>query len=109
MICGALQTLNEEACEDVMDEAVETKRRLSVTSNIQDPGEFQAPSLIHHDSLHDSHCNIEQAASSHTVILDTTAYSVSDLLSSVDGNSSQLEAEATSNPTSSNTFPSDNP
>nr|CAD7429736.1 unnamed protein product [Timema monikensis] len=24
MICGALQTLNEEACEDVMEEAEET-------------------------------------------------------------------------------------
>ncbi|XP_052119643.1 kinase D-interacting substrate of 220 kDa B isoform X5 [Frankliniella occidentalis] len=38
MICGALQTLNEEACEDVLDESVETKRRLSVVSNApQDP------------------------------------------------------------------------
>ncbi|XP_034241377.1 kinase D-interacting substrate of 220 kDa B isoform X3 [Thrips palmi] len=37
MICGALQTLNEEACEDVLDESIETKRRLSVVSNAQDP------------------------------------------------------------------------
>lgn len=96
MICGALQTLNEEACEDVMDESVETKRRLSVTSNIQDPGELQPSSLILRDSLHDSHSrNTEPAASSESVSSDPIASSVSDLLSSHDVDTAQLKGEAT--------------
>ncbi|KAJ1531607.1 hypothetical protein ONE63_000279 [Megalurothrips usitatus] len=55
MICGALQTLNEEACEDVMDESVETKRRLSVTSNIQEPdfGRHRVRSVSQCSSLMD--------------------------------------------------------
>ncbi|KAK3930848.1 Kinase D-interacting substrate of 220 kDa [Frankliniella fusca] len=83
MICGALQTLNEEACEDVLDESIETKRRLSVVSNApQDPGESQPPYPTFHDALHDSHSNTRQTASSDVAYLESTAYSVSDLLSS---------------------------
>lgn len=32
MICGALQTLNEEACEDVMEETEEVEAPCKVTS-----------------------------------------------------------------------------
>lgn len=95
MICGALQTLNEEACEDVLDESIETKRRLSVVSNAQDPGEshLQNPFPIFHDSLHDSHGYTRQAASSDNVSLNPTASPVSDLLSSLDIDASQTDAE----------------
>ncbi|XP_066998257.1 kinase D-interacting substrate of 220 kDa B [Anabrus simplex] len=36
MICGALQTLNEEACEDVLDEAEETEYKVTATAPSSD-------------------------------------------------------------------------
>lgn len=41
MICGALQTLNEEACEDVLDEADE-----QMSSSLQVPDSGQCPVII---------------------------------------------------------------
>lgn len=38
LICGALQTLNEEACEDVMEEAEDTNP-VTLTLPESDPGE----------------------------------------------------------------------
>lgn len=45
MICGALQTLNEEACEDVMDEAEEVEASCKVTSSAP-PSELGESSVI---------------------------------------------------------------
>lgn len=45
MICGALQTLNEEACEDVMDEAEEVETSCKVTSSAP-PSELGESSVI---------------------------------------------------------------
>jgi len=99
MICGALQTLNEEACEDVLDESIETKRRLSVVSNAQDPGELHLQNSFptFYDSLHDSHSYTRQAASSDIVSINPTASPVSDLLSSLDVNAIQTDAVSTCN------------
>jgi hypothetical protein len=45
MICGALQTLNEEACEDVMDETEEVEASCKVTSSAP-PSELGESSVI---------------------------------------------------------------
>jgi len=45
MICGALQTLNEEACEDVMDEAEEVEASCNVTSSAP-PSDLGESSVI---------------------------------------------------------------
>lgn len=95
MICGALQTLNEEACEDVLDESTETKRRLSVASNAPDPGELPPSYPIFHDSLHDSHRNTRQASSSDILPSNPAAYSASDSLSSL-VSANQMPAQANS-------------
>lgn len=55
MICGALQTLNEEACEDVLEETEELINEIPQTSVIPpSPDSAQGEPLVSLDSLYPS-------------------------------------------------------